>query len=99
MTMTIPKLFICVGKYLFPAGRLVKLSKTVIKNSESSDPIVMAKNLTMTVLDCCSSNSGLKIAIKCTSGITLFSTLIVSPNPITFGACLNMLSEIYEDCQ
>lgn len=39
--------------YLFPSGRELKLVKTGVDISNSTNLIIVTKNVTLTVLDCC----------------------------------------------
>ena len=43
--------------YLFPGGRALKLVKGGINVTNSSNPLVLAKNVTMIVVDCCFSTA------------------------------------------
>lgn len=39
--------------YLFPGGRALKLVKNGINISNSTNPLILTKNITLTVVDCC----------------------------------------------
>lgn len=38
---------------LFPGGRALKLVKTGVNITNSTNPLVLTKNITLTILDCC----------------------------------------------
>ena len=40
--------------YMFPGGRALKLIKGGVNVTNSSNPLILAKNITLTVVDCCS---------------------------------------------
>ena len=39
--------------FLFPAGRALKLVKNGVNLTNSMNPLILTKNITLTVLDCC----------------------------------------------
>ena len=39
--------------YLFPGGWALKLVKNGINISNSTNPLILTKNITLTVVDCC----------------------------------------------
>ena len=92
--------FTLIGRgisYLFPAGRTVKLVMDSINLTNSSNPLVLAKNVTMIVVDCCSS-SPLQLGIHCIAVGSLVDASVINPNPLTIGSGIHIVSEIYEDC-
>ena len=50
--------------YLFPGGRTLKLIKNGVSITNSSNPVVLAKNITLTVVDCCAPPP-LRLAAHC----------------------------------
>ena len=83
--------------YLFPGGRALKLVKGGINVTNSSNPLVLAKNITMIVVDCCSSPL-LQLGIHCIAVELLVDVSVINPNPLTIGSGIHIVSEIYEDC-
>ena len=42
-----------VGPYLFPLGRIVKVVRSGYKVTNSTNPLMIGANITLTVLECC----------------------------------------------
>lgn len=92
--------FTLIGRgvsYLFPAGRTVKLVMDSINLTNSSNPLVLAKNITMIVVDCCSSPL-LQLGIHCIAVELLVDVSVINPNPLTIGSGIHIVLEIHEDC-
>lgn len=83
--------------YLFPCGRAYKLIRNGINVTSSTNPIVLATNTTMVVIDCCTPPP-VRLAAHCVSAGGLVIASIISPNPVTAGAALHVIGEIYENC-
>ena len=83
--------------YLFPGGRALKLVKGGINVTNSSNPLVLAKNITMIVVDCCSSPL-LQLGIHCIAVELLVDVSVINPNPLTIGSGIQIVLEIHEDC-
>jgi len=89
-----------VGPSIFPLGRVVK----VVRYGSKSNSITVAVNITLTVIiklkliiECCSPPP-VRLAATCVAfGGSLVST-IVSPNPVSLGATVHFLGEIYDKC-
>ena len=56
--------------YLFPCGRTLKLVKDGVNITNSTNPVILAKNINLTVLDCCAPPP-VRLAFHCTAGISL----------------------------
>ena len=39
--------------YLFPVGRTLKLIKNSVEVTKSTNPLILTKKITLTVIDCC----------------------------------------------
>ena len=85
------------ASYLFPGVRAVKLFKAGTKIANSSNPLVLAKNVSLTVLDCCAPPP-VRLTAHCLAAGSLVVVSLVSPNPITSGCALHVISELYEEC-
>ena len=77
--------------YIFPGGRLLKLVHDGVKISNSTSPLMVTKNITMTVLDCCAPPP-VKIASNCIAATALIISSAISPNPITIGSAIHIIS-------
>jgi hypothetical protein len=83
--------------YMFPGGRALKLIKTGINITNSTNPIMLTKNITLTILDCCAPPP-VRLIAHCVSAGALIGASIAAPNPVTIGSSIHMLTEIYENC-
>lgn len=84
-----------VGPNLFPLGRLIKVARSGYKITNSTNPLTVASNITLTVLECCAPPP-LRLAVTCvTFGVVLTSAL-VAPNPVSVGAAAHFMGEIYD---
>jgi hypothetical protein len=83
--------------YLFPGGRALKLVKNGVCISNSTNPWVLTKNITLTVFDCCTPPP-VRLAAHCVSAGALIAASVASPNPVTVGSAIHLVSEIYENC-
>ena len=83
--------------YFFPSGRLVKLVKNGVNITNSTSPLQVSKSITLTVLDCCVPPP-LRLAAHCLGATTVIVASVVSPNPITIGSAIHLVSEIYDNC-
>lgn len=83
--------------YMFPGGRALKLVKNGFNITNSTNPIVLAKNITLTVVDCCAPPP-IRLAAHCISLGALIGASIAAPNPVTIGSSIHMLAELYENC-
>jgi len=46
-------LLIEAGTYTFPCGRALKLIKSTMNITNSTSPIILGTNITLTVIECC----------------------------------------------
>lgn len=67
-----------------------KLNKIVNLITNSSNPWIITKNVTLIVLGCC-------LPVQCVNTSDLLVLSVSSPNVITFGFVMHMLTEIYEE--
>ena len=58
---------------------------------------MVAKNITLTVVDCCCPPT-IGLAAYCIGAGSLIAASVVSLNPITIGSSVHLISEIYENC-
>lgn len=82
---------------MFPGGRALKLIKTGINITNSTNPIMLTKNITLTILDCCAPPP-VRLIAHCVSAGALIGASIAAPNPVTIGSSIHILTEIYENC-
>ena len=75
----------------------MKLIKNAVNITSSTNPLQVAKNITLTVVDCCAPPS-LKLGFHCIAAGALIAASIASPNPVTIGSAMHLVSEIYDDC-
>ena len=85
------------GTYLFPGGRALKLIKTEVNVTNSTNPVYITKNITLTVIDCCTPPP-LRIAAHCIAAAAVIGASIASPNPVTIGSAVHLVPKIYEAC-
>ena len=83
--------------YLFPIGRTSKFFKSGHKVINSTNPLIITKNITLIVVDCCAPPP-VRFAAHCLAAGSLIAASAVSPNPFTFGATVHIVTEIYENC-
>ncbi len=83
--------------YLFPGGRTLKLIKSGVNITNSSNPLLLAKNVTLTVVDCCAPPP-LRLAAHCVAASATIAASIASPNPVTIGSAVHLVTELYEKC-
>ena len=86
-----------VGQQLFPIGRAVKLVKCGSKVVNSTNPLAIAVNITLTVVECCAPPP-LRLAATCAAFAASAASSAVAPNPISVGATLHFANQIYETC-
>ena len=83
--------------YLFPGGRILKLVRNGINITNSTNPLVLTKNVTLLVVDCCTPPP-IRLAAHCVAAGGLVAASIVAPNPVTVGSAIHVVTEIYENC-
>ncbi|WP_297691732.1 hypothetical protein [uncultured Eudoraea sp.] len=85
------------GIYIFPGGRALKLIKNGVNVTNSTNPLVLTKNITLTIIDCCAPPP-LRLAAHCIGATAVIAASVASPNPVTIGSAVHLISEIYENC-
>ena len=83
--------------YLFPGGRALKLVKNGVNITNSTNPLVLIKNITLTVIDCCTPPP-VRLAAHCIGAGAVIAASVTSPNPVTIGSAVHLISEIYDNC-
>lgn len=83
--------------YLFPGGRALKLVKDGISVTNSTIKVILIKNITLIVVDCCTPPP-VRLAAHCVGAGSLIAASVVSPNPVTIGSAIHVVTEIYENC-
>lgn len=83
--------------YVFPGGRVLKLVKGGVNITNSTNPLTLAKNITLTVVDCCTPPA-VRLAAHCIAAGATIAASIASPNPVTIGSAVHLVAELYEQC-
>ena len=83
--------------YLFPGGRMLKLVKGGVNVTNSTNPFVLTKNITLTIIHWCAPPP-VRLVAHCVSAGALIGDSVVAPNPVTVGSSIHILAEIYENC-
>jgi hypothetical protein len=83
--------------YMFPGGRVLKLIKNGVNITNSTNPLQITKNITLTVLDCCAPPP-IRLSAHCIGAAAVIAASVASPNPVTIGSAIHLVSEIYENC-
>lgn len=83
--------------FVFPGARLLKLIKTGINITNSTTPLEVTANITLTVLDCCAPPP-VRLVGHCIAVGALIGVSITAPNPLTIGSAVHIINEIYEKC-
>jgi len=83
--------------YLFPGGRTLKLIKNGVNITNSLNPLILTKNITLTVIDYCTPPP-VRLAAHCIGASAVIAASVASPNPITIGSAIHLVTEIYERC-
>lgn len=63
----------------------------------SSNPLILTKNITLTVLDCCAPPP-VRLACHCIGVVAFIGASIAVPNPVTVGSSIHLVSELYDLC-
>jgi hypothetical protein len=84
-------------EYMFPYGRAMKLIRSGVNITNSTNPLGLAKNITFTIVDCCAPPT-VKLAVHCVAAVGLVGVSIASPSPVTVGSLLHVLNGIYDNC-
>ena len=83
--------------YLFPGGRALKLVKDGINVTNSTNPLILTKNITLIVVDFCTLPP-VRLTAQCVAARSLIAASVVSPNPVTIGSAIHTVTEISENC-
>lgn len=83
--------------YLFPGGRALKLFKNGVNLTNSTNPLMVTKNITLSVLDCCAPPP-VRLVAHCVGAVAVIAASMASPNPVTIGSAIHLISEIYDNC-
>mgnify|MGYP003497595190 FL=1 len=83
--------------YLFLGGRALKLFKNGVNLTNSTNPLMVTKNITLTVLDCCAPPP-VRLVTHCIGAGAVIAASVASPNPVTIGSAIHLISEIYDNC-
>lgn len=90
--------FIPMGaSFLFPLGRALKLFKNGVNLTNSTSPLMVTKNITLTVIDCCAPPP-VRLAAHCIAAGAVIAASMTCPNPVTIGSAVHLISEIYDNC-
>ena len=83
--------------YLFTGNRALILVKNGTNVINSTNPLILTKNITFIVVDCCTPPP-VRLAAHCVAAGSLIAASVVSPNPVTVGSAVHVVTEIYENC-
>ena len=83
--------------YMFPGGRALKLIKNGVNITNSSNPLILTKNITLTVIDCCTPPP-VRLAAHCIGAGAVIAASVATPNPVTIGSAIHLVTEIYDQC-
>lgn len=83
--------------YVFPLFRIRKLATRGFQISNSTNPLLIAKNVTLTVVECCAPPQ-INLVVQCVAAAATIAASVVSPNPFTIGSAIHLLTEIYDEC-
>jgi hypothetical protein len=86
-----------VGPNIFPLGRIVKVVRSGYNVTNSTNPLSIGANITFTVLECCAPPP-LRLAVICVSFAAALTSTVMSPNPVSLGATVHFMGEIYDKC-
>lgn len=73
----------------------VVVCKDGVNITSSTNPLILAKNVPITVVDCCAPPP-IRLAAHCITATTLIKASIASPNLATIGSAIHLVEEIYE---
>jgi hypothetical protein len=65
--------------------------------NNSTNPLILNKNITLTVLDCCAPPL-VRLAAHCLGAGAVIAASVVSLNPVTIGSVIHLVTEIYDNC-
>ena len=82
---------------IFPFGQVVKLVRSGYKITNSTNPLTVTTNITLTVLECCAPPP-LRLAVTCVAFTASLASSVMAPNPVSLGATVHFIGEIYDKC-
>jgi hypothetical protein len=91
------QIFSGAATYLFPGGRALKSVKGGVNITNSTNPLILTKNITLTVVDCCAPPP-VRLAFHCAGIVVTIGASIAAPKPVTIGSAIHLATEIYENC-
>lgn len=83
--------------YMFSGKRALKLVKSGVNISNSKNPLVFTRITTLTVIYCCTPPT-LRLSTHCISVGAVIGISCISPNLITIGLAIYLVTEIHEKC-
>lgn len=75
----------------------MKLIKNGVNITNSSNVLILTKNITLTVIDCCTPPP-VRLPAHCIGAGAVVAASVASPNPVTIGSAIHLITEIYEQC-
>ena len=86
-----------LGKILFPAGKTINLLKSAQNITNSTNPMRLAGNISVTIIDCCTPPP-YRLAFHCLAQTSLIFMSISNPAPTVVGCTLAIADELYKEC-
>ena len=77
--------------YVFLSGRGFKLLKSGVSIINSTNPIILTKNITLTVINCCAPPP-LILTAHCAGALASIAACTTVPNPVTIGTALHLIN-------
>ena len=68
--------------YGFPGGHALKLVRNGVIVTNSSNPLMLTKNIILIIVDCCTPPP-LRLAAYCIAAGALITASVMTPNPVT----------------
>ncbi len=81
---------------MFPIVRAIKLVRCGSRIVNSTNPIVIIANVTLTVFECCAPPP-IRLAATCAAFARSAVSSVITPNPVSVGATLHFSSQVYEN--
>jgi hypothetical protein len=85
------------ASYLFSGGRAMKLVKNRVNITNCTNPLMLSKSITLTVIGCCAPPIAW-LPAHCIAAVAAIGASFASPNPVIIGSAVYFISEIYENC-
>lgn len=82
-----------VSTYMFLGERALKLVQDGVNITNSTNPLVLTKNITLMVIDCCLL-SLVRLAAHCIAAGATIPIACMGPNPVTVGAAIHLVTKI-----